>query len=122
VDEVGTAAGREFANEHDGRSYPVHHLDSTAIADDPDHSAGSVDLQIDGGAMSGFFTSFADTLSRRGVQSPGTAPNMDTPALVIPSPANFPRGQASASPRPDEDPRAAADDPGAITPRHKTRR
>jgi phospholipase C len=53
----------EFANEHDGRS----HLGSTAIADDPDHSASSVDLQIGGGAMNGFVTSFAGTLSRRGV-------------------------------------------------------
>jgi phospholipase C len=58
----------EFANEHDGRSYPVYHLDSTAIADDPDHSAASADLQIGGGAMNGFVTSFAGTLSRRGVQ------------------------------------------------------
>ena len=59
---------REFANEHDGRSYPIHHLDSTSIADDPDHSASSVDLQIGGGAMDGFVTSFAGTLSRRGVE------------------------------------------------------
>jgi len=58
----------EFANEHEGRSYPVHHLGSTAIPDDPDHSASSVDLQIGGGTMNGFVTSFADTLSRRGVQ------------------------------------------------------
>ena len=58
----------EFANDHDGRSYPIYHLDSTAIADDPDHSASSVDLQIGGGAMNGFVASFADTLSRRGVQ------------------------------------------------------
>jgi phospholipase C len=42
---------REFANEYAGRSYPVHHLGSTAIADDPDHSANSVDLQAGGGAM-----------------------------------------------------------------------
>jgi phospholipase C len=58
----------EFANEHDGRSYPVHHLGSTVIADDPDHSASSVDLQTGGGTMNGFVTSFADTLARRGVQ------------------------------------------------------
>jgi phospholipase C len=57
----------EFASEHDGRTYPIHHLGSTAIADDPDHSASSVDLQIGGGAMNGFVTSFAGTLSRRGV-------------------------------------------------------
>jgi phospholipase C len=57
-----------FANEHDGHSYRIHHLGSTAIADDPDHSASSADLQIGGGAMDGFVTSFAGTLSRRGVE------------------------------------------------------
>ena len=59
----------EFANEHDGRSYPVHHLGSTVIADDPSHCAAAVDLQIGGGKMNGFVTSFAATLSRRGVQN-----------------------------------------------------
>ena len=58
----------EFANEHDGRSYPVHHLDCTAIADDPDHSASSVDMQVGDGAMSGFADSFADTLKRCDIQ------------------------------------------------------
>jgi len=33
----GTALASEFANEHDGRRYPIHHLDSTSITDDPDH-------------------------------------------------------------------------------------
>ena len=58
----------EFANEHDGRRYPVHHLASTAIADDPDHSSGAVDLQIGGGSMNGFVESFAATLTARGVR------------------------------------------------------
>jgi phospholipase C len=58
----------EFANEHNGRSYPIYHLDSTAIADDPDHSAASVDMQVGGGAMNGFVTSFAGTLTRRGIK------------------------------------------------------
>ena len=58
----------EFANQHDGRSYPVHHLDSTAIADDPDHSGDAVELQIGGGEMGGFVESFAKTLADRGVQ------------------------------------------------------
>ena len=58
----------EFANDHDGRRYPVRHLETTAIPDDPDHSASSVDLQVGGGAMNGFVASYADTLSRRGVQ------------------------------------------------------
>src|SRR5437868_5754164 len=65
----------EFANEHDGRSYPVHRLDTTAIADDPDHSASSVDQQIGGGRMNGFVTSFAETLLRGDVKDadPGRA-------------------------------------------------
>ena len=57
----------EFANDHDGRRYPVRHLETTAIPDDPDHSARSVDLQVGGGEMSGFVASFAETLSRQGV-------------------------------------------------------
>jgi phospholipase C len=57
----------KFVNEHNGRRYPIHHLDSTAIADDPDHSASSVDLQIGGGRMDGFVASFARTLESRGV-------------------------------------------------------
>ena len=58
----------EFANEHGGRNYPVHHLDSTVIEDDPDHSASAVDLQIGGGKMDGFVTSFAETLAHNEVQ------------------------------------------------------
>jgi phospholipase C len=58
----------EFANEYDRRSYPVHHLDTTAIADDPDHSGDAVDLQIGGGEMGGFVESFAKTLADREVQ------------------------------------------------------
>jgi phospholipase C len=58
----------EFANDHGGRRYPVRRLETTAIPDDPDHSASSVDLQVGGGEMSGFVASFAETLSRHGVQ------------------------------------------------------
>jgi phospholipase C len=58
----------EFANDHHGCSYPVGHLETTAIPDDPDHSARSVDLQVGGGKMNGFVASYADTLSRHGVQ------------------------------------------------------
>jgi phospholipase C len=57
----------EFANDHDGRRHPVRHLETTAITDDPDHSARSVDLQVGGGKMNGFVTSFAETLSSRQV-------------------------------------------------------
>lgn len=57
----------DFANEHDGRRYPIHHLDNTAITDDPDHSSRAVDLQFGGGQMNGFVASFAETLVDRGV-------------------------------------------------------
>jgi phospholipase C len=57
----------EFANDLGGRRYPVRHLETTAIPDDPDHSASSVDLQIGDSEMNGFVTSFAKTLARRGV-------------------------------------------------------
>ena len=36
----------EFENEHAGRRYPVHHLESTRVREDPDHSADAVDVQI----------------------------------------------------------------------------
>jgi phospholipase C len=58
----------EFANEYGGVQYPVHHLDTTAIIDDPDHSAAAVDLQIGGGSMNGFVASFATRLRARSVQ------------------------------------------------------
>ena len=29
----------QFSNDHNGRPYPVHHLETTAIEDDPDHCA-----------------------------------------------------------------------------------
>jgi phospholipase C len=60
----------QFSNEHHGRAYPIHHLDTTAIAHDPDHCADAVDLQLGDGAMNGFVASFAKTLSDRGVQDP----------------------------------------------------
>ncbi len=59
----------EFANEHDARRYPVHHLDGTTIPDDPDHSAAAVDLQLGGGRMDGFVSSFAKTLDGLGLES-----------------------------------------------------
>ena len=44
----------EFANSWQGCSYPVHHLATTALEMDPDHSSAAIDQQIAGGAMSGF--------------------------------------------------------------------
>lgn len=64
-DVDGVPAG--FANEYSGRSWPVHHLKDTAVSDDPDHSALRVDVQVGGGRMDGFVTSFAETLRDRGV-------------------------------------------------------
>ena len=70
ADVDGLQAG--FANEYQGRSYPVHHLPSTAVAVDPDHSADAVDLQLGGGNMHGFVASYAATLaSRGGAEDPG---------------------------------------------------
>ena len=59
---------RGFANEYQGRGYPIHHLDATKIAVDPDHSASAVDEQIAEGRMDGFLASMAATLSGGGVQ------------------------------------------------------
>jgi phospholipase C len=58
----------EFANEYAGQRYPVHHLDSTKITDDPDHSASAVELQVGDGRMDGFVASYAKTLADRGIQ------------------------------------------------------
>ena len=65
-----------LANEHQGRRYPVHHLGTTVIAEDPDHSASSVDLQIGGGKMDGFVASYAATMESRGVENGDPAPIM----------------------------------------------
>jgi phospholipase C len=64
-DVDGVPAG--FANAHSGRTWPVHHLEDTAISDDPDHSASQVDVQVGDGRMDGFVASFAETLRDRGV-------------------------------------------------------
>jgi phospholipase C len=57
-----------MTNGHQGRTYPIHHLDSTALDMDPDHSAGAIDEQVAGGGMSGFVANAARTLASRGVQ------------------------------------------------------
>ncbi len=61
-----------LVNEHLGRTYPIHHLDATALDVDPDHSSAAIDVQIAGGTMSGFVTSLARTLADRAV--PGGDP------------------------------------------------
>jgi phospholipase C len=65
-----------LANEHQGRTYPVHHLGTTVIAEDPDHSASSVDVQIGGGNMDGFAASYAATLQSLEAQDADPAPIM----------------------------------------------
>jgi phospholipase C len=65
-----------FANEHHGRTYPIHRLGSTVVAEDPDHTAGSVDLQIGGGNMDGFVASYAATMLSRGNADGDPAPIM----------------------------------------------
>jgi phospholipase C len=56
----------DFVNEHAGRTYAVNHLASTAIRDDPDHSSAAIDLQIGGGQMNGFVSSYAASLMAGG--------------------------------------------------------
>jgi phospholipase C len=56
----------ELANQYQGRSYPVHHLASTALEMDPDHSASAIDQQVADGNMGGFVASAAATLAKRG--------------------------------------------------------
>src|SRR6266516_2926937 len=65
-----------LANEYQGRRYPVHHLGATVIAEDPDHSASAVDVQIGGGKMDGFVASYAATLQSRGATDADPAPIM----------------------------------------------
>jgi phospholipase C len=57
-----------LANEYQGRAYPVHHLGTTAVQMDPDHSASAIDRQVAGGNMSGFVASAAATLAARGIE------------------------------------------------------
>ncbi len=57
-----------MSNDYEGRAYPVHHLGTTALDVDPDHSAGATDQQIAGGSMGGFVASAADILASRGLE------------------------------------------------------
>ncbi len=54
-----------LANEYQGRTYPVHHLGTTAVDVDPAHSADAVDEQVAGGSMSGFVANAMQTLAAR---------------------------------------------------------
>ena len=50
-----------FANQYQGRDYPVHHLGTTALEMDPDRSSAAIDQQVAGGSMGGFVASAAAT-------------------------------------------------------------
>src|SRR6266496_1707456 len=63
-----------LANEYQGRSYPVHHLATTKVDVDPDHTASAVDVQVDGGRMGGFVASLAATIADRGVHGGDPSP------------------------------------------------
>jgi phospholipase C len=56
-----------FSNEYQGRTFSPHHLETTALDIDPDHSAGATDQQIAGGSMGGFVESAAAVIARRGI-------------------------------------------------------
>jgi phospholipase C len=57
-----------LANEYQGRAYPVHHLATTAVAMDPDHSSDAIGRQVAGGDMTGFVASAAAALAARGTE------------------------------------------------------
>lgn len=63
-----------LANEYQGRTYPVHHLTTTKVDVDPDHSATAVDTQLGDGRMDGFVASFAATLADGGVHGGDPSP------------------------------------------------
>ena len=56
-----------LVNQFQGRDYPVHHLGTTALEIDPDHSSGAIDQQVAGGSMGGFVASAAAILAERGI-------------------------------------------------------
>jgi phospholipase C len=55
-------------NEYQGRTYPGHHLGTTALEMDPDHCSSAIDQQIGDGSMSGFVAAAAAILAERGVE------------------------------------------------------
>jgi phospholipase C len=57
-----------LANQYQGRTFPVHHLDETALGIDPDHSSAAIDTQVADGEMSGFVASAAATLAERDIE------------------------------------------------------
>ena len=59
---------RGFANQYQGRAYQVHHLQTTAVGMDPDHSASGVDQQVASGSMGGFVANAAATLTSHHVE------------------------------------------------------
>jgi phospholipase C len=78
----GLTGPRENVNSHEGIDYPIHHLSQTAFkgeAEDPDHSARSVDEQLaEGGA--GFVKNFARSSKARAAKLGVPVPE---PGLVM---------------------------------------
>ncbi len=71
------------ANVAESSTYAIHHLDRTRFtseAEDPDHSAASVDEQINGGRMDGFAANFARISAQRAAQLKTPVPD---PGLVM---------------------------------------
>ena len=66
----------DLANEYKNHVYPVHHLTTTRVDDDPDHSASAVDVQLDGGQMDGFVASMAASLADGGDSAGDPSPVM----------------------------------------------
>jgi phospholipase C len=82
-DVNGLTSEQVNVNEADGTSYPIHHLAETEFtgeAEDPDHSARSVDEQIAAGAMTGFAQNFARISKARAAELGVAVPD---PGLVM---------------------------------------
>ncbi len=78
----GLSGPARNTNDHEGRTYPIHHLAQTAFAgeaEDPDHSGHSVDEQLAAGGR-GFVANFARISNARAAKLGVTAPD---PGLVM---------------------------------------
>ncbi len=82
TDVDGLRGTEQDFNLHEGQRYPIHHLEQTQFdgeAEDPDHSAGSVDEQLANGGQ-GFVDNFARVSAARAKQLGVPVPD---PGLVM---------------------------------------
>jgi phospholipase C len=82
TDVDGLRGPDKDVNQHDGRPYPIHHLEQTQFggeAEDPDHSSQSVDEQLSNGGQ-GFVENFARISAARAKQLNVPVPD---PGLVM---------------------------------------